>query len=362
MTKRKLWFWLNNIEGIGNTKIRRLLEIFTEPENIYYADKGELEGIPGITPRDVENIWSKDNKKHLEELYNICISKGVNYIFPYEAEYPTRLKELYDKPQILYYIGRIPANELPSVAIIGSRRCSEYGRSIARELGRVMGENGVNVISGLALGIDSEAHKGAVYSGSRTYGVLAGGVDESYPRTNYNLYMDVIRHGGVLSEFPPGTPTTPGMFPLRNRIVSGLSDMVIVVEAGDKSGSLITVNHALEQNKTVYAMPGRFGDAMSAGCNKLISEGAGIVTSYEELLKELGVTGFQQEKTENNNLGLASEEKMLYSLLLDFVPRSLDTILQATNASVGVVLTNLLGLELKGFIKEISQNFYVRIR
>ncbi len=362
MTERQLWFWLNNIEGIGNTKIRRLLESFHNPENIYYADKSSLESIPGITPNDVENIWNKDNKKYLEELHNRCIDKGIKYVFPYEEEYPARLKELYDKPQILYYIGRIPTDDIPAVAIIGSRRCSEYGRSVARELGRIMGENGVNVISGLALGIDSEAHMGAVLSGSRTYGVLAGGVDECYPRTNYNLYMDVIRRGGVLSEFPPGTPTTPGMFPLRNRIVSGLSDMVIVVEAGDRSGSLITVNHALEQNKTVYAVPGRFGDKVCVGCNKLISEGAGIVTSYEELLKELGITSHRQEKTENNNLSLASGEKMLYSLLLDFVPRSLDTILELTDASVGEVLTNLLGLELKGFIKEISKNFYVRIR
>ena len=362
MTDRMMWLWLNNIEGIGNIKIRRLLEYFYSPEEIYREREEGLLQVPGITIKDVDKIKNSNTMNRTEKLYDELMQKNINYVFPHESDYPSRLKELYDKPQILYYIGKIPDNITPAVAIIGSRKCTEYGKSVANELGRIMGENNVNVISGLALGIDSEAHKGTLLSGGMTYGILAGGVDKSYPMSNYNLYMDIQKQGGVVSEFPPGITTVPGMFPLRNRIVSGLSDMVIVVEAGEKSGSLITVNHALEQNRTVYAIPGRFGDKMSYGCNRLIAEGAGIVTSYEELLNELGIEYVKKEKTQNDNLILATGEKMLYSLLLDFVPCSLDTLLQHTKRPVGEVLTDLLGLELKGYIKEISKNFYVRIR
>lgn len=361
MEERRLWFWLNNIEGIGNIKIRRLLEIYDNPVNIYNADREELERIPGITKKDAWNITNEEIKNVTNKNYILYEKNGIKFTFPWEEEYPFRLKELYDKPQILYYIGRIPDEKAPAVAMVGSRNCSEYGRMMARELSFELAKCGVNIISGLALGIDSEAHMGALMAGGNTYGVLAGGVDKCYPFSNYNLYMDILKKGGVLSEYPPGTRTVPGMFPLRNRIVSGLSDMVVVVEAGNKSGSLITVNHALEQNRIVYALPGRICDKMSEGCNRLIGEGAGIITSVECLLRELGIQYVKEEKTENKNLLLATEEKMLYSLLLDFVPRSLDTILEETKLSVSVVLNNLLRLELKGLIKEISKNFYVRI-
>lgn len=361
MEDRRLWFWLNNIEGIGNIKIRRLLEIFENPVNIYNADNKELEKLPGLTPKDIWNITDKEIKKRADKNYGLFEEKGINFVFPWEEKYPSRLKELYDKPQILYYTGRIPKESTPAVAMVGARNCTEYGRAMAKEISFELAKKGVNIISGLALGIDSEAHTGALMAGGSTFGVLAGGVDKCYPLSNYNLYVDMLKNGGVLSEYPPGTRTVPGMFPLRNRIVSGLSDMVVVIEAGVKSGSLITVNHALEQNRLVYALPGRICDKMSEGCNRLIGEGAGIITSVEGLFSELGIDCDKEEKTENKNLLLATEEKMLYSLLLDFVPRSLDTILEETKLPVGVVLNNLLGLELKGFIKEISKNFYVRI-
>ena len=362
MDKREYWFWLNNIEGIGNTKIRRLLECYEDAENIYKTNENELTKIPGISEKDAFNIFNEENKKIIKSRYDKYNKDKVSFIFPWEEDYPYRLKELYDKPQILYYIGRIPNKNTKSVAIIGARNCSEYGRKMAKEISFELASRGVDIISGLARGIDGEAHEGAIMAGGTTYAVLAGGVNKCYPSSNYNLYVDIIRHGGVFSEYPPGTNTVPGMFPLRNRIVSGLADMVIVVEAGAKSGSLITVNHALEQNKIVYAVPGRIGDKMSAGCNQLIAEGAGIITTIEALLEELGIEYVRKEKEEKNNLGLAREEKMLYSLLLDFLPRSLDSIIEETKAPVSVVLTNLLGLELKGYIKEISKNFYVRIR
>lgn len=361
MTERQLWFWINNIEGIGNAKIRHLLEQFKTPLEIYNADRKSLDIIPSLCEKDINNILNKEIRKINVEKYEKHIEKGIKMVFPFEKEYPKKLKELYDKPFILYYKGELPKEDRLSVSIIGSRKCTEYGRYNARELGRLLSLANVNVISGLAYGIDSEAHRGAVMAGQNTYAILAGDVNKCYPYSNYNLYMDIVRSGGIISEFGLNTPTVPGLFPLRNRIVSGLSDAVIMVEAGNKSGSLITVSHALNQNRLVYAVPGRINDPQSEGCNRLISEGAGVIVSYDTLLKELGLKTDKNKVFEKNIITLASEEKMLYSLLLDFVPKSLDTLIGLTDMSSKTVLTALLGLELKGYIKEISKNFYVRI-
>lgn len=359
---RKYWFWLNHIPGIGNIKIRRLLAAFNENAGeIFLAKESMLRRVPGISEKDIANILDENNKKRRIEEYDKAIKGPVKFLFPFDHEYPQKLKEIYDRPHILYYKGRLPLENNLSVAIVGSRNCSEYGQSVATELGRLFGQMGVNVISGLAIGIDSYAHRGAVLSGGRTFGVLAGGVDKCYPRCNFNLYEDMLRNGGVLSEFPEGTPTSPGLFPLRNRIISGLSDAVIIVEAGIRSGSLITAAQALEQNRQIYALPGRIGDADSEGCNRLIRDGAQIITSFEQLFCDLGLTSYQKKEEEKNNLVLAREEKMLYSLLLKFKPKSLDTLLEESGIEPGQALSALLGLELKGLIKEKGKNFYIRI-
>lgn len=362
MSDRKFWFWLNNIEGIGNIKVRTLLEEYENPQNIYRARECELNKIPILSETDVANICNKEKSEYIFSLFEKYMNKGIKFVFPNEEEYPRRLMELYDKPGILYYRGELPKEDCINVSIVGSRRCTEYGKSVARELAGVLASRGVNVISGLALGIDSEAHRGALKRGGLTYAVLAGSAYKCYPSSNHRLYMDIINSGGAISEFGPDSVTVPGMFPLRNRIISGLSDVVVVVEAAEKSGSLITVSHALEQNRQVYAVPGRIGDGFSAGCNRLIAEGAGVIVSYDALLEELGLGVIVEKNLENENLCLAREEKMLYSLLLDFTPRSLDTIISLTGEEPGLVLRWLLSLELKGYIKEISKNFYVRIR
>ena len=362
MRDRKFWFWLNNIEGIGNVKFRTLIEYYGDPENVYMSDEDSLRKIQILNENDIANICNKGKRNNIFQLFDKYIEKGIKFVFPFEETYPKRLLELYDKPSILYYRGGLPDENRMSVSIVGSRRCTEYGKCVAREIAGALASKGVNVISGLAVGIDSEAHRGALTKGGLTYAVLAGSAYKCYPPQNHRLYMDIINSGGAISEFSPDTETVPGMFPLRNRIISGMSDVVIVVEAAEKSGSLITVSHALEQNRQIYAVPGRIGDGYSAGCNRLISEGAGIIISYESLIEELGLGAIVEKKTENENLSLAREEKMLYSLLLDFTPRSLDTIISLTGEESKRILGWLLSLELKGYIKEISKNFYVRIR
>ncbi len=359
---RKYWFWINNIPGIGNIKIRRLLKAFGDiPSQVAGADEMTLLKVEGITRSDVSKIRDKSLREDIFKLYDEYNMGRTGFVFPTDPQYPCKLRELYDRPNILYYNGKLPVNGRKTVAVVGSRNCSEYGRSVAMELGRVLSLAGADVISGLALGIDAAAHKGAVMAGGCTYAVLAGGVDLCYPRQNFNIYMDILGNGGILSEFPAGTATRPGMFPLRNRIISGLSDAVIVVEAGEKSGSLITAAQALDQNRQVYAVPGRMGDSDSFGCNNLISHGAQIVTSYDELLKDLGLDCGNTVQNEKINFSLATDEKMLYSQLLDFSPKSIESLMQASKMPQPRLFQALLELELKGLIREIGKNFYIRI-
>lgn len=358
---RKYWYWINNIEGIGNVKIRTLLEQMETPEQIFFANRKELGLFPVLTEKDIENILSERIRTKVLKDYEESLQGPTKFVFPDEPDYPSNLLEIYDKPFVLYYRGKLPAANRLKVAIVGSRKCSEYGRHVAMELGRILAKAGADVISGLALGIDSEAHRGVVLSQGRTFGVLAGGVDKCYPTQNYNLYMDIMKDGGILSEYPDKTITAPGMFPLRNRIISGLADVVIVVEAGIKSGSLITANMALEQNRTVYAVPGRIGDPLAQGCNELIAAGAMVITDFNILLEELGLAQNNEKVTNIENLPIAREEKMLYILLLDFTPKSLDTLLNESGLQLEQVIKGLISLELMGYIKEISKNFYVRI-
>lgn len=358
MDERIAEFWLNNIEGIGNSKIQALLEIFGNAMQVQKATESELSQISGLSGRDVYNILSEEGRKAAENAYNKMCREGVGIIYKEDEGFPTQLREIYDCPNILYYTGTMPPVSRRLVAIVGSRKCSPYGQSMATEVARALAQVGIGIVSGMALGIDACAHRGALYAGGYTYGVLAADPTKAYPRQNYNLYMDILKSGAIISEYGPGAETVPGLFPLRNRIISGLCEATIVIEAGEHSGSLITTALALEQNRRVIALPGRISDVCSSGCNSLISQGAEVITSVEELIKSFGMT--VEEDINKNNLGLAREEKMLYSLLLDFTARNIDELSSASELPQRLVQKALISLELKGFIREISKNFYVR--
>lgn len=217
---------------------------------------------------------------------------GIRMVERGERDYPARLLEIPDPPERLYVLGRLPEEKVPSVAIIGARECSEYGSYVAARLGECMGRNGIQVISGMARGIDGIGQTAALDVGGSSFAVLGSGVDVCYPARNRRLYERLRERGGVLSEYPPGTPALSRNFPPRNRIVSGLADAVVVVEAREKSGTLITVDMALEQGKEVYAVPGRVTDALSSGCNRLVKLGAAMLLDPEELAEELrGICG-----------------------------------------------------------------------
>lgn len=359
MTTKEYWYWLCNVSTFGSKKIEKLLDLFHSPEEIYLLKAENLKNIKGIGEKDMEAFGKSKNIDWSKE-YNKLKEKNIKFIAINDSNYPKRLLELPDKPYGLYVKGELPHNETPTVGIIGARNCSNYGIAIAKEFGSVLARSGVQVISGLAKGIDGAGQRGAILGGGRTYGILAGGVDICYPRENINLYMDVQEKGGLISENPIGSAPLAWQFPMRNRIISGLSDILLVIEAKEKSGSLITVDLALEQGKDVFAVPGRLTDSLSKGCNELIKHGAGIATKPEDILEELGI---KAEKSQGvcgkNDFLLAESERMLYSCL-DLHPKNIQDIFDETGLSITSLTGILLKLQLDGLVEENPKNYYVK--
>ncbi|MCM1568770.1 MAG: DNA-processing protein DprA [Roseburia sp.] len=289
--------WLCSLLSMNGRALKRLEEVFAGPGEVFEASEEALSGL--LTPGQLKELV-KSRKRYggLPELitvYEEMEEAGIRFVWRREAEFPKRLLQIPDSPLGLYYRGSLPGGDRASVAIIGARECSAYGSYVATKLGSYLGEQGVEVISGMARGIDGIAQEAALSAGGNSYGVLGCGVDICYPASNRRLYERLLLQGGILSAYPPGTEPLSRNFPPRNRIVSGLADAVIVVEARLKSGTLITVDMALEQGREVYVVPGRITDRLSDGCNRLIQQGAEALLSPEELVAKLyGIRPGQQ--------------------------------------------------------------------
>lgn len=356
----KYAYWLDNIKGIGSAKRRHLLEKADCAEEVYQMTSARLKNICGITEEDVSMILQSKKKWDVDKEWFDLMAKGIGFTSIEEKNFPTRLRNIQDSPYALYYIGKLPEENRKSVAIVGARGRSIYGCEIAQQMAKLLSERGVQVISGLAKGIDTDAHKGALEGRGETYAVLGSGVDVCYPKENQYLYKNIIGTGGIISEHAPGTQPIASFFPLRNRIISGISDCVVVIEAKEKSGSLITADYALEQGKDVYAVPGRITDRLSQGCNRLIKQGAGTVQSVEDFLEDLDIF------TENSctqidfrkNL-LEKDERLVYSLI-DFHPVGLAVLMDKTGFTITRLVEILKRLDSMGLIKETYTNYYVR--
>lgn len=363
--EERYWLWLCSIPGLYCKQTRTLIEYFGAPEEIWKAPEQEFEVWRKKQVHWVEALLDFRRKNSPEEVWHRVVGKGIKFISCCHSEFPKRLKRLSDCPVGLFFRGDLPADEMPSVAIVGARQCSSYGKAMAKELAEVLAVEGVQIISGLADGIDGYAQEAAVNIGGKSYGVLGCGVDICYPRENFSVYQKLCTSGGIVSEFPVGMEPEKYHFPMRNRLISGLSDAVVVVEARAKSGSLITADLALEQGKEVFAVPGRTKDKLSYGCNWLIEQGAGVVLSPENLLKQLNIFHENGEDIENftqkNQIGLAQEEKWVYSNL-DLSPKSLEEISAKTDYSITKLCSILLQLELQGLASEVAKNQYVRLR
>lgn len=353
----KYQYWLDNT-GLSNKKKRALLDRFQTAEEVYRQDQKAYGMIEGWKAEDTEKIGHKKKSWDIEREYEILKKKGIRICVQGQKDYPQRLEHLGNPPFALYYIGKLP-DQSPGAAIVGARRCSEYGYYMAGKIAEALAGSAVSVISGLAEGIDAAGHSGAVRAGGRTYAVLGCGVDVCYPKKNRELYEQICQEGGILSEFPPGTTPRPGYFPVRNRIISGLADIVIVVEAKKRSGSLITADYALEQGKDVYALPGRVTDALSYGCNHLIDQGAGVILSVENLLEQLHLEKISEEKIPKNpKLCLAKEESMVYSCL-SVETKSIEQIAEESSLGIARTAGILIKLAGRGLVKESFRRYCI---
>ena len=289
------------------------------------------------------------------------LPEGIRYIRKEDKAFPEKLLELHDCPKGIYVRGNLPDPSKKSVAIVGARMCSAYGRATASYFARVLAAHDIQIISGLALGVDGAAHEGALMAKGKTFAVMAGGCDIIYPRSHVGLYENIRTTGGIISEEPCGYPPIAKMFPKRNRIISILADIVLVVEARKKSGSLITADFAAEQGRDIFAVPGRLEDELSRGCNELIEQGAGIAISPERMLE---IMGENPKKSDNSKIFmqnvLAREENIVYSCL-SLQPQSLEKLCSDAKLPIQCVTEAVMLLQLKGLAKEIGRNRYVKV-
>ena len=356
----KYWIALSMVPDVGPVRARKLLSVFGTPGKIFDAKMADLQGLEGIGLHIAKNIKGFSLWKSVENLIGALEQKEIQAVCMNDPAYPEMLRETEDAPVVLYMKGSVLPQDRYSIAIVGSRTMTDYGASIAERFSRDLVTMGFTVVSGMARGIDSLAHKAALKAGGKTIAVLGSGVDVPYPPENKTL-MDKIAYAGcVMSEFPPGTPPEKENFPRRNRLISGLSLGVLVVEAAASSGALITARYANDQGKTVFAVPGNITSRKSEGTNRLIREGAVPVQKAEDIVEELApvLKGFIGAK-EKRNIEVNEDEKILCNLLSG-EPKQVDIISRESGWPASKVLGTLLGLELKGAVKQITgKRFYL---
>lgn len=355
---KKYMYWLYNINGIGNIKIEKLILHFKTAKNIFYASEDDLKDVGIINDIDIKNILNKSNINKVFEQYYKLSERGIYFVVKDDKQYPNKLKNIYNAPQALYIRGNLPQENEKIIAIVGARDCSNYGKEMASYFAQVLSLNNISIISGLARGIDLYGHLGALKSNKKTYAVMGCGIDICYPKENIDVYMKIIKNGAIISDYNLGTAPKPQLFPLRNRIISGLSDGIFVIEAKEKSGSLITVDLGLEHGKQIYALPGRVTDILSKGCNKLLKMGAKIVTTPDDILEDFycNYKNFSIENKKNNKL-LETNQKIVYAIL-SLEPKHIDEIIFETKLNRSEICEILYDLENKGFIKETVKNYY----
>lgn len=361
MNEKYFDFWLCNLPKIGYGKRKRLLEYFGSSREIFYGREKAFEEIPYLQQKDKEAIFFHRKLEFVQKEYEEMRKRGIFFLSQKEKEFPEKLKNIPEPPHGIFYRGSLPEGKLPVVAIVGARNASGEGKALAEKFGRELAANGISVISGMARGIDIAAQRGAMkVPGGRTYSVLGTGVDICYPRNHLETFMYMQKKGGVLSEFSLGTPPLPYHFPMRNRIISGLAEGILVLEAKKGSGSLITAELGLEQGKEIFVVPGSICNPLYEGGNELLKTGAIPVTKAQDILDGLGLFFDEDvvERKKKNNLMLETTEKIVYAIL-SLEPVSISRLVEETGLKPQEVLKNLLSLQQKGLIREAGNHHYV---
>ncbi|MDI3546610.1 MAG: processing protein [Halanaerobiales bacterium] len=359
MDNRYYWLALSMIEGLGPIRLSKLIQYFGDPFSIWQASERELARVHGIGGL-AKGIVEQRQRINIDKLLTRLKREEIEFITLADESYPAILKNIYDPPPVLFYKGNFIVGE-NAVAIVGSRRSTGYGRKIAEKLAYELASRGITVISGMARGIDTHGHLGALKAKGRTIAVLGSGLDIIYPPENKELFYEIQKRGMVLSEFPPGVEPVPGNFPQRNRIISGLSLGVVVIEASSRSGSLITAGLALEQGRELFAVPGNINRPQSRGTNDLIKKGAKMVTNIDDILEELFF--FQNPAGDRSGRRLTfpeltGEEQELIEILQEEGELHINKIIELSGKKASQVNTILLKLELKGLVSREAGKKY----
>ncbi|MCX7713439.1 MAG: DNA-processing protein DprA [Chthoniobacterales bacterium] len=366
MDSTEAYVALNLLPGVGPIRVRRLLSHFGSPQAIFLASESELLSIQGIGPETASNI--RNWHKNLRPDHEIALAQrlGAKILTPESPDYPSLLLQIHDPPTVLYLLGQLPKPNQCTIAIVGTRKPSLYGSESARKLAFELASAGASITSGLALGIDSHAHQATLQANGHTTAILGSGLAHIYPRSNRQLARKILDSGGaILSEFPIQTPPDPQTFPIRNRIISGISHATLVVEADPKSGALITANLALEQGRPIYAIPGRIDNPLALGSNRLIQQGAKLVISANDILYDLTALLPDNHKPHlappKQPLNLNQHQSLIFQTLSSSPnPVHINQIIEKTGLPTHIVSSNLIALELLQLIKQLPGSFYTK--
>jgi len=352
---------LNKITNVGPSRFKILMSYFDNGEKIWKASQKELMK-SGLDEKTIYNIISERPKINPNQELDILKKNSVKILSINDPNYPELLKEIHNAPYLLYVKGSFDFNKNPMLAIVGSRKLTSYGKQVAYSLSRDLTKSGITIVSGMALGIDTIAHRGALESEGKTIAVLGSSLDDINigPQSNYNLSRQIINNGALISDYPIPTSANPGTFPSRNRIMAGLTLGTIVIEAAEKSGTLITANLALEFNREVFAVPGSIFSPVSMGANNLIRSGAKIVTGVNDILEELNLEKKATEKSAKRVIPDSAEEEKIVKILSG-EPIHIDRIIKLAKLKTSVASSTLVVLEMKGLIKDIGGQNYILI-
>jgi DNA processing protein len=358
MTDTERLLVLNMVEDIGSIRTQALLKYFGSLDKVFKASGDEIGKVEKVGPIIAARMPQAIKEINLKKEMDLIKKHGVKVITFLDKDYPENLKNIYDPPVVLYVKGNILPEDKLAIAIVGSRLASFYGLQTAEKLGFELASHGITIVSGLARGIDSSAHKGALKAKKRTIAVLGSGLANIYPEEHKDLADKISESGAVISEFPMRTIPDKGNFPKRNRIISGLSLGVVCVEAAEKSGALITCDCALEQGREVFAVPGKVDSMTSKGTNKLIKQGAKLAQGVEDILEEFNLGNFASCPTEGSVLD--KDESLVYTLLSSD-PKHMDDICQESSIGLNRIAGILLNLEIKKFVKQLPGKNFVKI-
>ena len=354
-TNKETLIWLNSL-NIGNRNMEKLMKQIPNINDIWTMNSNEVCNIKGIKPKIVEKIIENRNDDYFNRLFESIEEHNMDIITILDEDYPKSLHHIYDSPKVLYIKGNLKEEDHLSIGIVGSRKSTAYGKWATEKFVKELVNMDVTIVSGLALGIDAIAHKTAIEEGGRTIAVLGNGIDTIYPKRNKALYGEIPKNGAILTEYTLGVPPLAYNFPQRNRIISGLSLGIIVIEAKEQSGSLITAYHALEQGKEVFALPGNINSIFSKGTNQLIKDGAKILMDIEDIIEE--VYELKEKLKEEKTVGIDySELSDLEIEILEIIkegPVHSDVIAFNTSMDISTINGILTILELKGFINELA--------